>query len=110
MRTEALNLTENVAELVPVYGMVLSVSGEGVDVRGADLLWRSPRQDATRYTVRLHTPEGIVVRDGLTPAFPIVSPAEPVICHQPGKPVAGIRVNGILFLDLREAWDVEDCT
>ena len=111
MRTEAVNLSENTADLVPVYGMVLSVSGAGVDQRqsGDALLWTAPRQDAARYTVRLHTPEGISVRDGLRAAFPVVPPTEPVICHQPGKPVTGVRVNGILFLDLREAWDVGNC-
>ncbi len=74
------------------------------------MLWTASRQDQPRYVVTLSMSEGnLITVEDVTAAIPGTPAWAPVICHQPGKPVSGWRVNGQLFIDLREIWDVDPC-
>ena len=94
-----------VSELQPVQGVVTAIEGA---TRGADGLWRS-FVGAFTYTVAFNFGDQTVVMDALTNPFNIFPTGYPMICHTPGLPVLGTRLDEFYYLQFVEHRDEEDC-
>ena len=92
--------------IVAVVGIVNDIGGAN---RGADGQWHG-RSGETRYTVDVHTPEGVQRQYDCANLFPKPPDGEPIIAHSIGLPVIGVRVNDVIYWQFCEVWDVGDCT
>lgn len=96
---------DRVSELQPVQGVVTKIVG--AELHG-DGLWRA-RIGAFSYTVMFNLGHQTITVDGLTNPFNIWPTGYPMICHTPGLPVVGTRLDEFYYLQFVEHRDEEEC-